>query len=101
MEVCGLVPGQKYSRKLGPLQVAEMIKTTCVKPAERLKAIEAGYKGFEFANNEYIKAWGVEVASKPIQVKGRTLPPPKLEYHASSSGAIFEPRAGVWDMRGK
>lgn len=101
MEVCGLVPGQRYSHKLGPLQVAEMIKTTCVKPAERIKSIEAGFKSFDFSNNEYIQAWGLEVSAKPIQIKGRVLPPPKLEYHAGSAGAIFEPRAGVWDTRGK
>lgn len=71
---------------------------TCVKPADRLNSIEAGVKGFDFANNEYIKAWGLEVAPRPIAIKARTLPPPKLEYNASSQGAIFEPKAGAWDV---
>lgn len=100
MEVCGLHPGQRYSRKLGPQQVADMIKITCVKPPERLRAIESGVKAFNFGDNDYIKGWNIEITPKPVQVKGRVLPPPKLAYHATSSGAIFEPKPGVWDMRG-
>lgn len=101
MEVCMLLPGQRYSKKLGPIQVAEMIKLTCVKPADRLKSIEAGMNAFSFGNNEYLKHWGLEVSQVPISIKGRTLPPPKLEYNAASQGAIFEPRPGQWQARGK
>lgn len=101
MEVCELLPGQRFSGKLGPSQVAEMIKTTCIKPADRLRAIESGVKSFEFGSNEYIKAWGLEVAPKPLVVNGRVLSPPKVEYSGASQGSIFEPKPGVWDIRGK
>lgn len=101
MEVCELIPGQRFSRKLGPVQVAEMIKTTCIKPNERLKTIESGVQSFKFGENEYIKGWGVDVAPKPLTIKGRQLPPPKVEYNAASQGAIFEPRSGVWSYQGK
>ncbi|KAJ8602753.1 hypothetical protein MRB53_042380 [Persea americana] len=75
MEVCIVHPGQKYSKKLDPIQ---------------------------FEENEYMKNWGVEVAPKPLTIKGRQLPPPDLEYNTSEKASMLKLKMpGQWDARGK
>lgn len=48
-----------------------------------------------FSEKEYIKAWGLEVAPRPVTTKGRVMPPLKLDYKAST----IDSNAGVWKVR--
>lgn len=79
-----------------------MIKTTCVKPAERLRTIETGVQDFKFNTNEYIKGWGLTLSAKPITFKGRLLPAPSLEYSDKGKAVTIKPKQpGVWDAKDK
>lgn len=100
MEVCSLLPGQRYPRKLNETQTAGMIKFTARPPQERAAAIVEGLQTLEYAQgNQYMKEFNMAVSSQMLQVQGRILSPPTLLY--GGRDPQIQPRNGGWNMRGK
>ncbi|KAI5630652.1 piwi domain-containing protein [Phthorimaea operculella] len=56
-----------------------------------------------FNTDLYVKEFGLTISNNMMEVRGRVLPPPKLQYggRVSSLGGQALPNQGVWDMRGK
>jgi len=102
MEVCKIVPSQRYIKKLGDKQTASMIKQTAAKPqGRRAKTIE-GFKTLDYAQNPNLKAFHVKVNENMVQVEGRQLPSPKVLYGDRSKGCsdMFV-KDGAWSLRDK
>ncbi|KAI9140772.1 PAZ domain-containing protein [Paraphysoderma sedebokerense] len=100
MEVCKIVEGQRYTKKLDDKQTAAMIRQTASKPKDRLNDTTACVNLLRFAENSYLDAFGVKVNSKMSQVEARQLISPKLVCHQTSRGgntAIVD--NGSWDLR--
>ena len=51
--------------------------------------------------NEYLTAFGVGVAEKPVDINARILPAPIVFYHESSRDNQLRPRDGTWNLRDK
>ncbi|KAI9489904.1 Piwi domain-containing protein [Zychaea mexicana] len=97
MEVCEIVPGQRFMKKLDEKQTAEMIKFTCQKPDIRANKTRQGLTMLQCKpENPYLKQFGVKVNPDMAIVQARVLPPPQVMY---SQG--FTPNDGAWNMRGK
>ncbi|KAG0370845.1 Piwi domain-containing protein [Gamsiella multidivaricata] len=101
LELCTVVEGQRYMKKLDQRQTADMIKFTCQPPHVRANIIKEGLRILNYNNNEYLKDWGMKISNEMTQVKGRMLAPPIISYHPSSQDANFKPRDGAWNLLGK
>lgn len=91
-------PGQRHTRKLSPIQTAEMIRQTCQPPYLRAGKIASAVAMFEYADNEYMQEFGIQVSNDLQIVPGRILPTPMLEY---ARGTREMPKEGCWNWRGK
>ena len=98
-EVCDVVSGQNFPRKLSADQVSAMIRFAVQPPATNAQAIvdeSPTIIGFSQANR-LLSSFGVSVDTNLITVPGRVLTPPKLMYHRNE----ITPRSGSWNMQGQ
>lgn len=101
IEVCKVVPGQRYPKKLDQAQTADMIKFTAKNPAARANTIKNGLQILDLEKNEYLKGMGMKVSNEMAVVPARILPVPTVCYHPSSRDASFVPKEGAWNLRDK
>ncbi|KAI0221014.1 hypothetical protein L0F63_004190 [Massospora cicadina] len=101
MELCEVIPGQRYAKKLNEIQTAEMIKITCVPPKVRAEKIMAGLRLMECEKNECLKQFGIQVVPTLKQVDTHILPTPMVSYHPSSKDKALRPIDGAWNLRDK
>ncbi|OMO58271.1 Argonaute/Dicer protein, PAZ [Corchorus capsularis] len=102
MELCWIVKGQRYTKKLNDLQVRNLLRATCQRPHDResniKKMVEAnGFNMDQLVNREF----GIQVQSEPAVVNARVLPAPRLNYHESGREKSVNPGFGSWNMINK
>ncbi|CRL08434.1 CLUMA_CG021398, isoform B [Clunio marinus] len=117
LEVCNIVAGQRCIKKLTDMQTSTMIKATARSAPDREREINNLVRRADFNNDSYVQEFGLTISNNMMEVRGRVLPPPKLQYGgrvSSISGqqekvamlsqnkvSLASPNQGVWDMRGK
>lgn len=115
LEVCNIVAGQRCIKKLTDMQTSTMIKATARSAPDREREINTLVKRADFNNDPYVQEFGLTISNSMMEVRGRVLPPPKLQYGGRMSSGITgqqllppqnkvslaSPNQGVWDMRGK
>nr|XP_029721415.1 protein argonaute-2-like isoform X3 [Aedes albopictus] len=108
LEVCNIVAGQRCIKKLTDMQTSTMIKATARSAPDREREINNLVRRADFNNDAYVQEFGLAISNSMMEVRGRVLPPPKLQYGgrvSSMSGqnkvSLALPNQGVWDMRGK
>ncbi|KAL8852773.1 MAG: hypothetical protein Q9221_002403 [Calogaya cf. arnoldii] len=98
MEVCNMLPGQRYPYKLNDQQTSKMIKFAVQPPEHRLQAIQAGTKMLGWDKDPVLKHYSLRINAEPIITKARVLNPPTLQFNKST----FAPGTkGRWDLRNK
>lgn len=102
MELCTIVAGQRYTRKLNEKQVTNLLRATCQRPRDREANINQmvkrnNYNGEQLVNKEF----GIQVRAEMALVDARVLPPPMLKYHESGRETKDTPRMGAWNMINK
>lgn len=98
IEVCNIVPGQQYQKKLDESQVSKMMGIACQGPAGRETSIRKSVLENKYNSAKRANEFGIEVDNNPTSVQARILPAPTLRYHGSES---CYPENGAWNMRGK
>ncbi|KAJ9083376.1 hypothetical protein DSO57_1035333 [Entomophthora muscae] len=101
LELCDVIPGQRYARKLNEVQTADMIKITCVPPKVRAGKIMSGLKLMAPEKNDHLRQFGLRVEPRLMQVPSRLLPVPMIHYHGSSREKSLRPVDGAWNLRDK
>lgn len=114
MEVCDIVPGQRFVRKLNEHQTAQMIRLTCQTPDKRANKIsqaitDLGLSGSQSSSMssltgddvEYLESFGVRLSDEMATVPARVLEPPTIQYHPTSREPLITPRDGSWNLRDK
>ncbi|XP_072988891.1 protein argonaute MEL1-like [Typha latifolia] len=101
IEVCNLLEGQRYARKLNERQVAGILRATCQRPSDREKNILEMVHGNNYNNDNYAKEFGIKVMNQLVSVDARVLPPPKLKYHDAGREKVCNPAVGQWNMINK
>uniref|UniRef100_A0A803MLG3 Uncharacterized protein n=1 Tax=Chenopodium quinoa TaxID=63459 RepID=A0A803MLG3_CHEQI len=102
MEVCQIVHGQKYPKKLNERQVTGLLRATCQRPPERKSKIIAMVKNNRYSENQMVKQeFGMNITEVPVTVDARVLPPPMLKYHDSGAEREVAPGVGQWNMINK
>ncbi|XP_063406956.1 protein argonaute-2-like isoform X1 [Mytilus trossulus] len=100
LEVCNIVGGQRCIKKLTDMQTSTMIKATARSAPDREKEINNLVQKADFNKDPYLQTFGISVSYQMTEVRGRVLPPPRIEYGGRIKSAAV-PNQGVWDMRGK
>jgi eukaryotic translation initiation factor 2C len=100
LEVCNIVQGQRCIKKLTDMQTSTMIKATAKSAPEREKEINNLIRKADFNNDPFVQEFGLNISHNLMEVRGRVLPPPKLQYGGRTKQQAL-PNQGVWDMRGK
>uniref|UniRef100_A0A0D9VXH8 Uncharacterized protein n=1 Tax=Leersia perrieri TaxID=77586 RepID=A0A0D9VXH8_9ORYZ len=101
MEVCSILEGQRYSKKLTENQVTSILKLTCERPAQRESSIIEIVKWNSYGNDDCAKEFGIKVANQLALVDARVLPTPRLKYHDSGREKVCNPSIGQWNMINK
>ena len=100
MEVCNIVAGQRCMKKLTDLQTSTMIKATARSAPDREREICNLMRRADYNNDPFVQTFGINVSSRLMEIQGRILPPPRLQYGGRTKQQTV-PHQGVWDMRGK
>ncbi|KAJ6672756.1 EUKARYOTIC TRANSLATION INITIATION FACTOR 2C [Salix viminalis] len=101
MEVCKIVEGQRYSKRLNERQITALLKVTCQRPQEREKDIMQTVYHNAYHNDPYAKEFGIKISAKLASVEARILPPPWLKYHDTGREKDCLPQVGQWNMMNK
>ncbi|XP_042505573.1 protein argonaute 1-like [Macadamia integrifolia] len=101
MEVCKIVEGQRYSKRLNERQITALLKVTCQRPRERELDIMQTVHHNAYHEDPYAKEFGIKISEKLAQVEARILPPPWLKYHDTGREKDCLPQVGQWNMMNK
>ncbi|KAK3033545.1 hypothetical protein RJ639_034006, partial [Escallonia herrerae] len=102
MEICRIVEGQRYSKKLNDKQVTALLKATCQRPHEREASIMGMVAGNNYNNDELVnKEFGIQMRTELTTIDARVLPPPLLKYHDTGREKQVVPGVGQWNMINK
>ncbi|BGO92079.1 Protein argonaute [Rhodotorula toruloides] len=99
MEVLELLHGRIIPpTQLTAQQASAMINTAAKPPAERRANIDQIRQQAEFGPGSRPNAWGLDVSVDMMRLQGRLLPPPKVQYHATSRKAMPNVAFGSWNL---
>ncbi|PIA43518.1 hypothetical protein AQUCO_01900127v1 [Aquilegia coerulea] len=99
MEVCTIVVGQRYSKKLNEKQVTMMLRASCQRPNERERNISTMALHNDYGNDAFAKEFGINVDPRLVTIPtARVLQPPMLKYHDTGKDVKIQPRVGQWNM---
>lgn len=101
MEVCKIVEGQRYSKRLNERQITALLKVTCQRPHERELDILQTVSHNAYGEDPYAKEFGIKISDKLASVEARILPAPWLKYHDSGREKDCLPQVGQWNMMNK
>lgn len=101
MEVCKIVEGQRYSKRLNERQITALLKVTCQRPHERELDIMQTVHHNAYRNDPYAKEFGIKISEKLASVEARILPAPWLKYHDTGRERDCLPQVGQWNMMNK
>ncbi|KAF4404533.1 hypothetical protein G4B88_005919 [Cannabis sativa] len=101
MEVCKIVEGQRYSKRLNEKQITALLKVTCQRPYDREKDILQTVEHNAYGNDPYAKEFGIKISERLAQVEARILPAPWLKYHDTGREKDCLPQVGQWNMMNK
>eukprot|EP00252_Welwitschia_mirabilis_P009748 TRINITY_DN2259_c0_g1_i3.p1 TRINITY_DN2259_c0_g1~~TRINITY_DN2259_c0_g1_i3.p1 ORF type:complete len:667 (+),score=92.70 TRINITY_DN2259_c0_g1_i3:137-2137(+) len=101
MEVCKIVQGQRYSRRLNEKQITRLLKATCQRPREREMDILQTVRKNNYNRDQYAKEFGISISNELAEVEARVLPPPVLKYHDDGPNSTCLPEIGQWNMKNK
>ncbi|KAA8550272.1 hypothetical protein F0562_001956 [Nyssa sinensis] len=101
MEVCKIVEGQRYSKKLNEKQVTALLRATCQRPAERENSIKKMVANNNYNRDKFVKEFGLQVGAELTSIDARVLPPPTLKYHDTGREKRVDPSVGQWNMINK
>lgn len=102
IELCKIVEGQRYTKKLTDRQVTNMLRATCQRPHERQSSIQRTVERNNYNGNQLVSTeFGIQVSNELTSVDARVLPPPRLQYHHTGQEKQVDPRVGQWNMINK
>ncbi|KRZ83552.1 Protein argonaute-3, partial [Trichinella sp. T8] len=99
VELCQVANCQRYNKKLKACQTTSIIRFASTDaPTRILKCIDMVKKS-NFSSDPFLKSFGVQIKAEPMNVSGRVLPPPRLEYGKGNGGRqiILTPKDGAWN----
>ncbi|EJF65736.1 Piwi-domain-containing protein [Dichomitus squalens LYAD-421 SS1] len=109
-ELCKIVPGQLFKRKVPAHLQPDFLKFATQRPDQRLRAIRAAVGGnpseqqFDYANSDFLREAGMTVDVEPISLPSQIIGPPPIQFGSRQfNGALdsLVPTGGSWNLRDK
>ncbi|KAF8686896.1 hypothetical protein HU200_043403 [Digitaria exilis] len=101
MEVCKIVEGQRYSKRLNQSQIRALLEETCQRPHDRERDIIQMMNHNSYHEDPYAKEFGIKISERLASVEARILPAPRLKYNETGREKDCLPRVGQWNMMNK
>ncbi|XP_006656523.1 protein argonaute 1D [Oryza brachyantha] len=101
MEVCKIVEGQRYSKRLNQSQIRALLEETCQRPHDRERDIIQMVNHNSYHEDPYAKEFGIKISERLASVEARILPAPRLKYNETGKEKDCLPRVGQWNMMNK
>ncbi|KAK3131337.1 hypothetical protein QOZ80_6BG0505120 [Eleusine coracana subsp. coracana] len=101
MEVCKIVEGQRYSKRLNQSQIRALLEETCQRPHDRERDIVQMVNHNSYHEDPYAKEFGIKISERLASVEARVLPAPRLKYNETGREKDCLPRVGQWNMMNK
>ncbi|CAL5040618.1 unnamed protein product [Urochloa decumbens] len=101
MEVCKIVEGQRYSKRLNQNQIRALLEETCQRPHDRERDIIQMVNHNSYHEDPYAKEFGIKISERLASVEARILPAPRLKYNETGREKDCLPRIGQWNMMNK
>ncbi|CAI9104926.1 OLC1v1003718C1 [Oldenlandia corymbosa var. corymbosa] len=101
MEVCKIVAGQKYLKKLNEKQVVSLLNASCQRPDVREDEIRKTVGKQNYSGDTLLKEFGVQISTALTSIEARVLPPPMIKYHETGEESLVQPKVGQWNMINK
>ena len=101
MDVLKIDPNQRYNTKLSDTQTSQMIRFAVTLPKERWTAVQNGVRLLNWANDPYLRHYGLQVNPNAAKVKARILPSPVVHFGVGSKEATIKPQdmiQGRWRL---
>uniref|UniRef100_A0A0D9UZK6 Piwi domain-containing protein n=1 Tax=Leersia perrieri TaxID=77586 RepID=A0A0D9UZK6_9ORYZ len=98
IELCSLVPLQRYTKALSTLQRSSLVEKSRQKPEERMNVLSDVLKRSNYDTEPMLNSCGISIARNFTQVAGRVLQPPKLK---AGNGEDLFARNGRWNFNNK
>ncbi|KAF7975299.1 hypothetical protein HWV62_10070 [Athelia sp. TMB] len=107
-EVCRVVGGQLYKKKLSPDATAKVVPLATKAPQARLDTIMNGIgqgktgaitaPGIDYGSSPFLQTAGMTIAPGLLEIEGIVVTPPSLSF---GNKQFINPEHGKWDMRNK
>jgi eukaryotic translation initiation factor 2C len=78
MEVCKIIEGQRYSKRLNEKQITALLKVTCQRPQQRELDILQTVNHNAYHEDPYAQEFGIRIDGRLASVEARVLPPPRV-----------------------
>ncbi|KAF5196993.1 argonaute [Thalictrum thalictroides] len=101
MEVCKIVEGQRYAKRLSDRQITALLRATCQRPRARELDILGMVRRNAYNDNPYAEEFGIKIDDNLTSVEARVLPAPRLKYHDTGKEKDCLPSFGQWNMMNK
>ncbi|PIA35484.1 hypothetical protein AQUCO_03500088v1 [Aquilegia coerulea] len=101
MEVCKIVEGQRYAKRLSDRQITALLRATCQRPHARERDILGMVRRNAYNNNPYAEEFGIKIGDHLASVEARVLPAPRLKYNDTGREKDCLPSFGQWNMMNK
>ncbi|CAD6335275.1 unnamed protein product [Miscanthus lutarioriparius] len=101
MEVCKIVEGQRYSKRLNQGQIRALLEETCQRPHDRERDIIQMVNHNSYHEDPYAKEFGIKISERLASIEARILPAPRLKYNETGREKDCLPRVGQWNMMNK
>ncbi|KAL4195795.1 hypothetical protein AMTRI_Chr04g242840 [Amborella trichopoda] len=98
MELCEIVEGQHYKKKLNEKQVTALLRASCQRPRDREQNCINMIRKNRYPDDPYAREFGIRVSENITTVEARVLRPPMLKYHETGKERHCTPRTGQWNM---
>ncbi|KAL7138848.1 hypothetical protein ABFS83_09G009600 [Erythranthe nasuta] len=98
IELCSLVPLQRYKNELTGYQTSAMIKKSSQKPEELLQFLDDTGKMIKHEAEPLLTSCGISIDGSFVQAEGRVLSAPRL---IMGNGEHIFPRNGFWNIKNK
>ncbi|KAK7074842.1 Protein argonaute-3 [Halocaridina rubra] len=103
LECCQLSEKQRVSEKLlSKEQKTMLIDFSAQAPRQKLNTVNKFVQINDFTKNQMMQSLEFTISDKPLEIKGRVLPPPELVMKKEREPYNFTPsKEGNWDVRDK
>jgi eukaryotic translation initiation factor 2C len=99
IEACEVLPNQPYRHRLDADQTGKMLRIAAQPPSNRKAAIQKGVDHLDWANDPWLKNYGLQIAPSMTKVKGRQLDCPTVAFKTNTV-PVKDTSAGRWRLIG-